>query len=730
MTAKDAETEVQRQADESRQRRLNNWKARLQQDNTQVFRWVRSSESAPAVALYDDEVSCDDPASMDSSGALVKIESFWQRVWNRDNEDAWTPQQYLSEYGGVPEAEETWTPISAQALSASAAKQRNRAGGPDGWIGSELASWPYDMWFDLEFAFQAWEQLGCFPQCWRFMTQVMLPKGGSQRPSDNATPASKLRPISLMSCWWRIYVSARLDGDLERRWLDSHLLTTQAGGRRNCDSQGSFCELAEGYAKGAYVGSLDLSKCFDHVRPSLACETLVWKGFPRKLAAAILKIWEGQSRILSWNKEVCPRIQGVHSSIPQGDSLSPRVLNLIMSMPMRHIVQHEPDTCHVVFVGDRSWCSPTLPSFLNVLHLWHEHSSKLGFKENNSKSQFTHRQPAKRQEMMQHEELKCGITENLFALGAALGFGSMLPKEQGRIEKAMACAAKVRLAPISAARRSFVGALAAGSKATYGWLTRAPPQTGLMSKLETRLRRVGYCHRMSSPALIRLVMGHPLDIQFQSGAALISAVHRTVRRTRRTFTDWALSGGPAQRAKKWLQSLGWSSVMPWVWQHPAFQFKLSLTPSSEAWSDDSEWIAHLLREAWRWQWWQKYMTSQRHELAEFGNREYPKVLLENTRKMTSGASKNVIAVLTGAFVSPQMRSKQGDDVQERCPWCDGCGHFHHVAWECQSSPQVQSRPIIPSDPLVRRFGWGDSKVVKHLADCRDLLLRCRYDGSD
>eukprot|EP00438_Fugacium_kawagutii_P036264 Skav227726 [mRNA] locus=scaffold3499:764:1972:- [translate_table: standard] len=40
MTAKDAETEVQRQADESRQRRLNNWKARLQQDNTQVFRWV------------------------------------------------------------------------------------------------------------------------------------------------------------------------------------------------------------------------------------------------------------------------------------------------------------------------------------------------------------------------------------------------------------------------------------------------------------------------------------------------------------------------------------------------------------------------------------------------------------------------------------------------------------------------------------------------------------------
>ena len=199
MTAKDAETEVQRQTDASRQRRLSNWKVRLQQDNAQVFRWVRSSESAPTVTLYDDEVDPDDPASMDSSGALVKIESFWQRVWNRDNSDAWTPQQYLREYGGAPEVEENWSPVSAQALSASAARQRHRAGGPDGWTGSEMAAWPYNMWADLEFVFQAWEQLGCFPKCWHFMTQVMLPKGNGQRLSDSATPSSKLRPISPMS---------------------------------------------------------------------------------------------------------------------------------------------------------------------------------------------------------------------------------------------------------------------------------------------------------------------------------------------------------------------------------------------------------------------------------------------------------------------------------------------------------------------------------------------------
>ena len=79
--------------------------------------------------------------------------------------------------------------------------------------------------------------------------------------------------------------------------------------------------------------------------------------------------------------------------------------------------------------------------------------------------------------------------------------------------------------------------------------------------------------------------------------------------------------------------------------------------------------------------------------------------------MPGKASKNEITVLTGAVVSPQLRTRQGDEYEEKCPWCSGCGHFNHVSWECQMSPVLIYLPPIPNDPLTCRFGWGDETVL-------------------
>ena len=61
-----------------------------------------------------------------------------------------------------------------------------------------------------------------------------------------------------------------------------------------------------------------------------------------------------QVRHISWNHSILSRPQQVGSSMPQGDSLSPRVLNLILAMPVRAVMRAEPDTQMVVFVDDRS----------------------------------------------------------------------------------------------------------------------------------------------------------------------------------------------------------------------------------------------------------------------------------------------------------------------------------------------------------------------------------------
>ena len=136
------------------------------------------------------------------------------------------------------------------------------------------------------------------------------------------------------------------------------------------DSAVVFTLIAERYAMGDYVGTLDLTRAFDHVDPQIAIDTLEWYGCPSFLTKGIALIWQNQRRFLKWRKDVLPEGQDVRSSIPQGDGLSPRVMNLLLSATVKYIVAKEPETRVVVFMDDRSWASPTWYSFRHVLNLW------------------------------------------------------------------------------------------------------------------------------------------------------------------------------------------------------------------------------------------------------------------------------------------------------------------------------------------------------------------------
>ena len=175
-----------------------------------------------------------------------------------------------------------------------------------------------------------------------------LPKTAKLRPKDVALPASKLRPISLMSCFWRIYIQARFSGSSEQLWLDSHLHHSQHGGRKKHDSAVAFTLIAERYAMGNYVGTLDLTRAFDRI----GIDTLEWYGCPSFLTKGIAVIWQNQKRSLKWRKNVFPEGQDVRSSIPQGDGLSPRVMNLFLGATVKDIAAKEPETRVVVFMDE------------------------------------------------------------------------------------------------------------------------------------------------------------------------------------------------------------------------------------------------------------------------------------------------------------------------------------------------------------------------------------------
>ena len=232
-----------------------------------------------------------------------------RRVWDRQGNEGMEPEEYLAEFAEAPVVGESWPAVTGGELCQAALKQKNRAGGPDGWSGTELAMWPYEIWADLAVVFRWFEQLQAFPSPWQWITQTHIPKEGQVRQCDSAQPASKLRPISLMSVWWRVYVQARLAGDTAQAWIEKNLHDSQAGGRKSRDCQASFVELAECYARGYHVATLDLRKAFDHITPKRACCFLKWFGFPVALAETICGLWAKQKRILTWHGDCLPAVR-------------------------------------------------------------------------------------------------------------------------------------------------------------------------------------------------------------------------------------------------------------------------------------------------------------------------------------------------------------------------------------------------------------------------------------
>ena len=78
----------------------------------------------------------------------------------------------------------------------------------------------------------------------------------------------------------------------------------------------------------------------------------------------------------------------VRAPIPQGDALSPAVMNLLLAAPMRRNVD------------DRAWASPSANECAAVFQKWHEHTPLIGLVENPRKAQVTHKAVAGRRRLL------------------------------------------------------------------------------------------------------------------------------------------------------------------------------------------------------------------------------------------------------------------------------------------------------------------------------------------
>ena len=125
------------------------------------------------------------------------------------------------------------------------------------------------------------------------------------------------------------------------------------GGRRKFDVMSSVLSIVEAAEQGSYVGSLDYTKAFDHVRPDKAEAVLAFHGCPNALAKALGSLWASQERLLVFASVVLPSLQSAGSSLPQGDPRSVLSHSLRFRIPGLKIPRYF-DPLQINFVDDRS----------------------------------------------------------------------------------------------------------------------------------------------------------------------------------------------------------------------------------------------------------------------------------------------------------------------------------------------------------------------------------------
>lgn len=251
---------------EYKNHRLRQWRARLRGSQTATFQWLRAKPQRVQHDIYDDTVEAATQASTSMPEALDKIFSFGDQVWQRPAlPGEISANDYLNQWQVPPAVGAEWAPVEFRHVLDAVPKQQHKSAGVDGYSGSEVAAWPVAMWAAIMSVYHTFERLQAFPSTWQYLRQTHLPKAPL---AAGSIPVSRLLPISVMSVFWRIYISAKLQGREACTWYQAQLSQHQWGSRKKRDAAAAIVPLAEAISKGHVLASLDFSQTFDRVTPA------------------------------------------------------------------------------------------------------------------------------------------------------------------------------------------------------------------------------------------------------------------------------------------------------------------------------------------------------------------------------------------------------------------------------------------------------------------------------
>ena len=192
----------------------------------------------------------------------------------------------------------------------------------DGYHGKEIAAIPTEV---VEIFYEVtaqWREKEEVPNIMRIIRQASLPKEGKPLEVPN------LRPISVLSAWWRLFEGSSLQTPMFQEW------------RKNIGVEGvAYREAAERVAAKAsmdlqelgFLGAMDYSKAYDKMDPWISGRAMEETGIPGSLVRTLLKVWRNQERWVQFDGQLGKEALHTAMAHPQGGPWGPAVMQLWMA---------------------------------------------------------------------------------------------------------------------------------------------------------------------------------------------------------------------------------------------------------------------------------------------------------------------------------------------------------------------------------------------------------------
>ena len=730
-------------------RRIAEWKHELHSNSKAAYQWLRAGLEPVPTNLH-----CGETPAHSISECLLLLRDYWRSIWDRGRPNLEETIQQMTPLLGPRQRSTAWDPLTVKDIFAAASQQKGKSPGIDGFSGDEVAHLPFVFWQDALHIFQEFERTGYVPDAWTEIRQVHIPKPDKgKRSSDGATDVAALRPICILSVWFRIFASARWKSPSTQNWVSKWWPANAFGGRKNFSIMDALQHILNAAESDQYIAALDYSLAFDCTDPEIAMFVFQHKGMPPGWLGILESMWLHQKRTLQYAQECLPQQQHVSHSLPQGDPWSMAAMTAVLLVGIKAVQTEVPEATCITYVDDRTILAPTETSCLLACQVWKQWSRILGLTESESKEQFFHRKAANRKKFELAGIHPSKVMESPKILGTCL-IGStnrkLTPAETKRLQKACDTANKCACLPVPPEKRLRFVAATATPQASFGWSAKSPAIQDL-SCFNKAVQRCVWRHQQADPSLARLLRGHFTDLKFTIACSEITNIFRAIKKG--TFVPRRHRNGTGLHSllTKYAKWLNWHPEAPWIFKTPSLDKVLYLSDvnmPNHAIKEIDE-LKHCLRESWRHQLFTKWSNRDRID-AKFcrdnsldGNAiPYCPERCSIARRL-AWQSGHTFAVMSGSFVSPcrfavmsGLADDQDDDDDEfpgACPHCKAPADFQHWCWHCPAlAHDVASLEGIPTDPLLFRMGWPDPAekekgklILRHLAHRRKCAIDWR-----